>query len=183
MSWTGEVPLFSAETKSCSSFFDVLLTVHLSIFISVINQLDAQNFCLTLSLFHASTCFEHMWSKHVEAWNKLIVKQKFCASIWLITEIKVLFCCCQGLNANTVFLPKSSCCFQYQLYVTLCGVACVIPGLRCGVNKVFAILDCYAALIGRYLPTFWDNLSVPSSRVKQSVGLRGCPEISVTNYE
>jgi len=38
---------------------DVLLTVHLSIFISVINQLDAQNFCFTISLFHASTCFEH----------------------------------------------------------------------------------------------------------------------------
>jgi len=47
--------------------FDVLLTVHLSIFISVINQLDAQNFCFTISLFHASTCFEHMCSKHVEA--------------------------------------------------------------------------------------------------------------------
>ena len=38
---------------------DVLLTVHLSIFILVINQLDAQNFCITISLFHASTCFEH----------------------------------------------------------------------------------------------------------------------------
>jgi len=30
---------------------------------------------------------EHMCSKHVETWNKLIVKQKFCASSWLITEI------------------------------------------------------------------------------------------------
>ena len=41
-------------------FFDVMLTVlHLRIFISVINQLDAQNFCFTLSLFHVSTCFEH----------------------------------------------------------------------------------------------------------------------------
>jgi len=39
--------------------FDVLLTVYLSIFISVINQLDAQNVCFTISLFHASTCFEH----------------------------------------------------------------------------------------------------------------------------
>jgi len=29
------------------------------IFILVINQLDAQNFCFTVSLFHASTCFEH----------------------------------------------------------------------------------------------------------------------------
>jgi len=42
--------------------FDVLLTVHLSIFISVINQLGAQNFCFAISLFHASTCFEHMCS-------------------------------------------------------------------------------------------------------------------------
>ena len=39
--------------------FDVLLTVHLSIFILVINQSDVQNFCFTISLFHASTCFEH----------------------------------------------------------------------------------------------------------------------------
>ena len=73
---------------------DVLLTVHLSMFISAINQLDAQNFCFTISMFHASTCFEHMCSspggqncitQPVEAWNKLIVKQKVCASSWLIT--------------------------------------------------------------------------------------------------
>ena len=54
-------------TNTNCIFFDVLLTVHLSIFISVINQLDAQNFCFTISLFHASTCFEYMCSKHVEA--------------------------------------------------------------------------------------------------------------------
>jgi len=46
-------------TGDTSVYFDVLLTVHLSIFILVINQLDAQNFCFTISLFHASTCFEH----------------------------------------------------------------------------------------------------------------------------
>ena len=49
-------------TKTYPINFEVLLTVHLSIFISVINQLDAQNFCFTISLFHASTCFEHMCS-------------------------------------------------------------------------------------------------------------------------
>ena len=43
----------------CKGNFDILLTVHLSIFILVINQLDAQHFCFTISLFHASTCFEH----------------------------------------------------------------------------------------------------------------------------
>jgi len=32
------------------------------LFISVINQLGAQKFCFTISLFHASTCFEHMCS-------------------------------------------------------------------------------------------------------------------------
>jgi len=32
---------------------------------------------------------EHKCSKHVEAWNKLIVKQNFCASSWLITEINI----------------------------------------------------------------------------------------------
>jgi len=43
--------------------FDVSLTVHLSIFISVINQLDAQNFCFTISSFMplhvSSTCDHH----------------------------------------------------------------------------------------------------------------------------
>jgi len=29
------------------------------VFISVINQLDAQNFCFKIIFFHASTCFEH----------------------------------------------------------------------------------------------------------------------------
>jgi len=55
------------ESTNFKTRFDVLLTVHFSIFSSVINQLDAQKFCFTISLFHASTCFEHMCSKHVEA--------------------------------------------------------------------------------------------------------------------
>jgi len=78
---------------------DVLLTVHLSIFISVINQIDAQGGRL---VHETATCRcddtrgcvmqfwppdEHMCSKHVEAWNKLIVKQKGFAWSWLITEI------------------------------------------------------------------------------------------------
>jgi len=32
---------------------------------------------------------EHMCSKHVEAWNKPIAKQKFCALSWLITDIYI----------------------------------------------------------------------------------------------
>jgi len=121
------------------SFFDVLLTeLHLSIFISVFNQLDAQNFCFRISFISCLYIFrayvliirrsklhytasgiitpiggrlvhrlreisyrcddtrgcvmqfwppddEHMCWKHVEARNKLIVKQTFCASSWLIS--------------------------------------------------------------------------------------------------
>ena len=47
---------------------------------------------------------EHVCSKHVEAWNKLIVKQNFCASSWLITEINVLSClqkCVMYMNSNS----------------------------------------------------------------------------------
>ena len=51
-----------------------------------INQLDALNFII--SLFQASTCFEHMCSKHVEASNKLIIK--FSASSWLILRNKYI---------------------------------------------------------------------------------------------
>ena len=40
------------------AYFDVLLTVHLSI-ILVLNQLNAQKTCFIISLLYASTCFEH----------------------------------------------------------------------------------------------------------------------------
>ena len=62
-------------------------------------------------LFQASTCFEHtcsssgvqncitqpLVSSHLQVavsgtYNKLIVKQKLCASSWLITEINILRC-------------------------------------------------------------------------------------------
>ena len=46
-----------------------------------INQLDAINFIM--SLLHACTCFEHMCSKHVEAWNKLIIK------IWFMNLVNI----------------------------------------------------------------------------------------------
>jgi len=45
--------------------WDVIIAMGMDMkvsFISVINQLDAQKFCFIISLFHASTCFEHMRS-------------------------------------------------------------------------------------------------------------------------
>ena len=85
--------------------------------ISVITQLDAHIFCFTISLFHSSTCFEHMCSKHVEAWNKLIVKQKFCASSWLITEINILRCTVSKTSKIYIFLIESCVC----VCVFVCG--------------------------------------------------------------
>jgi hypothetical protein len=35
---------------------------------------------------------------------------------------------------------------------------CVTSGFRRGVNEIFALLGCYAALIGSYLPTFRENV-------------------------
>ena len=66
-------------------FGNCLKTILKYLFINI-NQLDPLNFII--SLFQASTCFEHMCSKHVEAWNKLIIK--FSASSWLILRNKYI---------------------------------------------------------------------------------------------
>jgi len=48
----------------------------------------------------------------------------------------------------------------------------VISGLRRIMDKIFALLGCCATLISSEFPTFRDNLSVPSPRVKQSKTIR-----------
>ena len=88
-------------------------------FIAVINQFDAQKFCFTISLFHASTCFEHMSSKHVAAWNKLIVKQKFYASSWLITEINKLRCTVSKTSKYVNTLLTLPIWFLFDVFVPL----------------------------------------------------------------
>jgi len=55
-------------------------------------------------------------SKHVEAWNKLIVKQKFCASSWLITEIKILRCTVSKTSKRKKKKRKKS---WYPVFLTL----------------------------------------------------------------
>jgi hypothetical protein len=44
----------------------------------------------------------------------------------------------------------------------------IISGFRRDVDEICALLGCYAASNGNPLPTFRDNVSVPSSRVKKS---------------
>jgi hypothetical protein len=58
-----------------------------------------------------------------------------------------------------------------------CACICAISGFFCDVEETCALLGNYAAESGNYVPTFRDNLSVPSSRVKMC-----CPEMSVQNY-
>jgi hypothetical protein len=45
---------------------------------------------------------------------------------------------------------------------------CVISDFRCDVGEICALMEYGAALDGRAVPTFQDNLSVPSSRVRKS---------------
>jgi hypothetical protein len=40
--------------------------------------------------------------------------------------------------------------------------------MHSGNIKISALMKCYLAYSGNFLPTFWDSLSVTSSRVKKS---------------
>jgi hypothetical protein len=46
----------------------------------------------------------------------------------------------------------------------------LISGFRCDVDEICALLGYYPASCGNCLPTFRDNVSVPSSRVKSPSG-------------
>jgi hypothetical protein len=69
---------------------------------------------------------------------------------------------------------------------------CVISGFHRDVDDTCALLGYYAAMSGSCVPTFQDNLSVPSSRAKKTfffwtswlfkIGQIGCPKTSVHNY-
>ena len=62
---------------------------------------------------------------------------------------------------------------------------CVASGFRSDVDEICALLGYYAAYSGNYLPTFRDNLSVPSSRTKPTPedGEIGFPQNLVRNYQ
>ena len=62
--------------------------------------------------------------------------------------------------------------------LNLLVVHVVISGFRRELDANCARVDYYAAKSGNSLPTFRDNLSVPSSRAMEPIG---CPEISVGN--
>jgi hypothetical protein len=59
----------------------------------------------------------------------------------------------------------------------------VISGFRRAVDEKCALLGYYAASSGNFLPTFWDNLPVLSSGVKNSRETDSCPEMPVKHYD
>jgi len=64
-----------------------------------------------------------------------------------------------------------------QLFKSSCSSR---KGIKWLPSKNCALLGYYAACSGNSLPIFRDNISVPSSRVKN--GTERCPETSVINY-
>jgi hypothetical protein len=114
-----------------------------SLFISVINQLDAQNFCFTISLFHASTCFEHcahhqevkialysLWYHHTETseWSKVTKIQFYKYKQIVVKFVCAFFGCdyCVLLTINmlchveVMFIQLLNLLERYYDYLHLC---------------------------------------------------------------
>jgi len=95
---------------------------------------------------------EHICSNHVEAWNKLIAKQIFCASSWLITEIKRLFktnililiatmpsTCFQTEGSSSGRRVYGHVCYKFDVCVTVqaCGVLWFLNMFVCAYNHQY----------------------------------------------
>ena len=75
----------------------------------------------------------------------------------------------------------------YALASPLASFVLPVADIACGNEELSLLENC--VLLGYYtvnsnsLPTFQDNLFIPSSRVRPlKMGLIGCPETSVKNY-
>ena len=87
---------------------------------------------------------------------------------------------CALLSCYTAYSSKSLLTFRQNLWVPSSGlkkskykashrsVLCVISGFRRDGDEFCALLGCYTACSGKSLPKFRDNLSVPSSGIKNS---------------
>jgi hypothetical protein len=84
-------------------------------------------------------------------------------------------------------LSPSFCLLCSVLVTRIWLVLCVISGFRREVDGNCALLCCYAASSGNSIPTFRNDVSGPSSRVKKpkmekNMGPIGCPETSTRKY-
>ena len=57
-----------------------------------------------------------------------------------------------------------------------------VPSVNSGFYREVDEICCLLANSGNFLPTYWDNLLVPSSRIKLKVGPIGCRETSIRIY-
>jgi len=94
----------------------------------------------------------------------------------LNTESVRTYRCKMYVNWHSSSLEETK--YQYKL--------CLISSFRCGVDMYCALLGYYAASSGNFIPTFRDNISVPSFRRSRfldplKMRKRGCPETSVRN--
>jgi hypothetical protein len=78
---------------------------------------------------------------------------------------------------------------QHNVKILIGYFKCMISGFRREVDENCALLGCYAVSSGKFLPTFRNNLSVPSSGfknqkqfLKHEDGTVVCPETSVRHY-
>jgi len=92
---------------------------------------------------------EHMWSKHVEARNKLIVKQKFCASSWLNTEINILRCTVSKTSKFTYIVMLLYTCVTTNLlnlliriYVYHDLILHLIASIKCHITYLLLVFLC-----------------------------------------
>jgi len=96
-------------------FCDVLLTVHLSIFISVTDQLDAQNFCFTISFISCLYMFRahvliirrikitlhSLWYRHSCRWPSRARVAVRSNTVTMIAETETRFCWPKVLRCQT----------------------------------------------------------------------------------
>jgi hypothetical protein len=69
------------------------------------------------------------------------------------------------MDLVVVYLFK---CVYTDINIVNKHITCVISGFRSDVDGICAFLGYYASLSGSSVPTFRDNLSVPSLRFKKS---------------
>jgi len=110
-----------------------------------------------------------MCSKHVEEYTKLIVKQKFCTSSWLITEINILRCAANKTSKFSLIVwvfwrsePRAT------WYVSYCETN---NRHEVAENRLLRVITQRAVVI--YYRRFGTTYQVPSSGAQEFLNPRG----------
>jgi len=107
---------------------------------------------------------EHMCSKHVEAWNKLIVKQKCCASSWLITDINILRCSTVSETSKDTVHVTYGLSVHHQAFKTVhiaTGICQTDTAVSLLVSRQQYLLDALIHLVGFNMKICFMQLCAP----------------------